>query len=174
MGRNTETHAALWYHKPTCTVKAYTWVISVIVNQSTSWFRRICISEAFWLWKKKFWYAVPLPFVYICMYVWEAHRLTDELLDSAWAVWRIPFGIQEFIYPPLAGVPWTWTFQLHGLQNTKWEISRKKLKQISLNFNKEWRAYPRRRIFGPKRDEVKGDWRSCIMRSVITCTPRKT
>jgi hypothetical protein len=27
-----------------------------------------------------------------------------------------------------------------------------------------------RRIFGLKRDEVKGDWRNCIMRSFIACT----
>jgi hypothetical protein len=27
-----------------------------------------------------------------------------------------------------------------------------------------------RRIFGPKRDEMMGDWRKCIMRSFITCT----
>jgi hypothetical protein len=27
-----------------------------------------------------------------------------------------------------------------------------------------------RRIFGPKRDEVMGEWRSCIMRSFIICT----
>jgi hypothetical protein len=27
-----------------------------------------------------------------------------------------------------------------------------------------------RRIFGPKRDEVTGDWRNCIMRSIIGCT----
>jgi hypothetical protein len=27
-----------------------------------------------------------------------------------------------------------------------------------------------RRIFGPKRDEVTGEWRSCIMRNFIICT----
>jgi hypothetical protein len=31
-----------------------------------------------------------------------------------------------------------------------------------------------RRIFGPKRDEVMGGWKNCIMRSCITCTPRQT
>jgi hypothetical protein len=31
-----------------------------------------------------------------------------------------------------------------------------------------------RRIFGPKRDEVTGGWRNCIMRSFITCAPRQT
>jgi hypothetical protein len=29
-----------------------------------------------------------------------------------------------------------------------------------------------RTIFGPKRDEVLGDWRNCIMRSFMTCTVR--
>jgi hypothetical protein len=85
--------------------------------------------------------------VSVCMYVWEAHRLTDELLDSAWAVWRIPFGIQDFVYPPSVGVPWTWTFQLHGPQNIKWEISRKGLKKIWLNFNKLWRPYPKIKLY---------------------------
>jgi hypothetical protein len=28
-----------------------------------------------------------------------------------------------------------------------------------------------RRIFGSKRDEERGDWRNCTMRSFITCTP---
>jgi hypothetical protein len=27
-----------------------------------------------------------------------------------------------------------------------------------------------RRIFGPKRDEVAGGWKNCIMRSCIVCT----
>jgi hypothetical protein len=27
-----------------------------------------------------------------------------------------------------------------------------------------------RRIFGPKRDEVTGGWRNCIMRSFVICT----
>jgi hypothetical protein len=31
-----------------------------------------------------------------------------------------------------------------------------------------------RRIFGPKRDEMTGEWRNCIMRSFRTCTPRQT
>jgi hypothetical protein len=31
-----------------------------------------------------------------------------------------------------------------------------------------------RRIFGPRTDEVTGDWRNCIMRSFITCTLRQT
>jgi hypothetical protein len=30
-----------------------------------------------------------------------------------------------------------------------------------------------RRIFRSKRDEVTEDWRNCIMRSFITCTPRQ-
>jgi hypothetical protein len=29
-----------------------------------------------------------------------------------------------------------------------------------------------RRIFGPKRDEVTGGWRNCIMRSCMVCTLR--
>jgi hypothetical protein len=29
-----------------------------------------------------------------------------------------------------------------------------------------------RRIFGPKRDEVTGGWKSCIMRSCMVCTLR--
>jgi len=28
-----------------------------------------------------------------------------------------------------------------------------------------------RRIFGPKRDKVKGEWKNYIMRSLMTCTP---
>jgi hypothetical protein len=28
-----------------------------------------------------------------------------------------------------------------------------------------------RRIFGPKRDEVKGEWRKYTMRSLMICTP---
>jgi hypothetical protein len=31
-----------------------------------------------------------------------------------------------------------------------------------------------RRIFGPKSDDVTGDWRSCIVRSFITYTPCQT
>jgi hypothetical protein len=31
-----------------------------------------------------------------------------------------------------------------------------------------------RGTFGPKRDEVTGDWRNCIRRSFITCTPHQT
>jgi len=27
-----------------------------------------------------------------------------------------------------------------------------------------------RRMFGPKRDEVTGEWRNCIMRSLMICT----
>jgi hypothetical protein len=30
-----------------------------------------------------------------------------------------------------------------------------------------------RRIFGPKRDEVTGEWRNCITRSFMICTPRQ-
>jgi hypothetical protein len=30
-----------------------------------------------------------------------------------------------------------------------------------------------RRIFGPNRDEVTGEWRNYIMRSFITCTLRQ-
>jgi hypothetical protein len=30
-----------------------------------------------------------------------------------------------------------------------------------------------RRIFEPKRDEVRGGWKNCIMRSFITCTLRQ-
>jgi hypothetical protein len=28
-----------------------------------------------------------------------------------------------------------------------------------------------RRIFGPKRDEVTGEWRNYVMRSLMICTP---
>jgi hypothetical protein len=28
-----------------------------------------------------------------------------------------------------------------------------------------------RRIFGPKRDEVTGEWKNYIMRSLMVCTP---
>jgi hypothetical protein len=30
-----------------------------------------------------------------------------------------------------------------------------------------------RRIFGPKRDEVTGEWRNCITRSFMICTLRQ-
>jgi hypothetical protein len=30
-----------------------------------------------------------------------------------------------------------------------------------------------RRIFGPKRDEVTGEWRKCITRSFMICTLRQ-
>jgi hypothetical protein len=30
-----------------------------------------------------------------------------------------------------------------------------------------------RRIFGPKRDEVTGGWKKCIMRSFVICTLRQ-
>jgi hypothetical protein len=28
-----------------------------------------------------------------------------------------------------------------------------------------------RRVFGPKRDEVTGEWRKFVMRSLVICTP---
>jgi len=31
-----------------------------------------------------------------------------------------------------------------------------------------------RRIFGPKRDEVSGEWKNYIMRNVMICTTHKT
>jgi hypothetical protein len=39
---------------------------------------------------------------------------------------------------------------------------------MGVNMVSENRAL--RRIFGPKWEEVEGGWRSCIMRSFITCT----
>jgi hypothetical protein len=30
-----------------------------------------------------------------------------------------------------------------------------------------------RRIFGPKRDEVTGEWRDCITKSFMLCTPHQ-
>jgi hypothetical protein len=30
-----------------------------------------------------------------------------------------------------------------------------------------------RRIFGPRKDEVNGGWRNCIMRSFVICTLRQ-
>ena len=41
----------------------------------------------------------------------------------------------------------------------------------SLTLREERRLRVLRRVFGPKRDEVTGEWRNYIMRSLVTCTP---
>jgi hypothetical protein len=43
----------------------------------------------------------------------------------------------------------------------------------SLTLRVERRLRMLRRIFGPKRDEVTGEWRKLIMRNSIMCTPHQ-